>query len=298
MQVRFARQVTGLAAAALSIALSAACGGRQGTSPAAPSSPLSAGAPAPVSSGATIAGTVVGASSASSVSTRGAGITVTVTGSSASSSVDAGGHFTLQNVPPGHVDLHFMGNGIDAHLPLDGVVDKQTLTITVRVSGSTAALEDDHSDAPKPGPSNPGTPSPAAPGSVELEGTVSAVTATSLVVAGRMVNVSASTVIVRDDRAIALSAITVGAAVEVRGTTTAAGGPIAATKIELEDRAPNPPDDNEDNKNDGTTMVRTNAATEFKDTTCAALKVGDSVEVKGSRQTDSSVLAARVERKD
>jgi hypothetical protein len=47
----------------------------------------------------------------------------------------------------------------------------------------------------------------------------------------------------------------------------------------------------------GATKVKTNGSTEFKDTSCAALKAGDSVEVKGSRQTDASVLATRVERK-
>ena len=45
------------------------------------------------------------------------------------------------------------------------------------------------------------------------------------------------------------------------------------------------------------TLVKTNASTQFKDAACASLKVGDSVEVKGARQTDNSVLAIRVERK-
>src|SRR5262249_60666304 len=47
----------------------------------------------------------------------------------------------------------------------------------------------------------------------------------------------------------------------------------------------------------GSTLVRTNASTQFKDTSCAALKAGDSVEVKGSRQADSAVLASRVEKR-
>jgi hypothetical protein len=42
--------------------------------------------------------------------------------------------------------------------------------------------------------------------------------------------------------------------------------------------------------------VATNGSTAFNDTTCAALANGDRVEVKGTRQTDSSVLAARVEK--
>jgi hypothetical protein len=47
----------------------------------------------------------------------------------------------------------------------------------------------------------------------------------------------------------------------------------------------------------GSTLVKTNASTQFKDAACASLKAGDSVEVKGAQQTDNSVLATRVERK-
>ena len=47
----------------------------------------------------------------------------------------------------------------------------------------------------------------------------------------------------------------------------------------------------------GSTLVRTNASTQFKDTSCAALKAGDSVEVKGSRQADAAVVATRVEKR-
>ena len=45
------------------------------------------------------------------------------------------------------------------------------------------------------------------------------------------------------------------------------------------------------------TLVKTNGSTQFKDAACASLKAGDSVEVKGARQPDNSVLATRVERK-
>ena len=47
----------------------------------------------------------------------------------------------------------------------------------------------------------------------------------------------------------------------------------------------------------GTALVKTNGSTQFKDTSCASLKAGDSVEVNGARQSDSSVLASRVEKK-
>jgi hypothetical protein len=47
----------------------------------------------------------------------------------------------------------------------------------------------------------------------------------------------------------------------------------------------------------GSTSVSTNGATQFKDVSCGSLKAGDSVEIKGARQNDGSILAARVERK-
>jgi uncharacterized protein DUF5666 len=111
----------------------------------------------------------------------------------------------------------------------------------------------------------------------------------------------------------------------VKGTPVSAAapdGPINATKIEVQN--PGDDDDNEDNdKNQvelkgtiavgslagscaantlsfkvGTTTVKTNASTKFDDTSCAALKAGDRVEVKGTRQADASVLASKVEKDD
>ena len=118
---------------------------KEGTTPTAPTILL--WAPAPTTSvplaGATISGTVVGVASAASVRSQ-AALTVTVTSSGSSSTVDANGHFMLTNVPAGHVDLHFMGNAVDAHLGLDDVVDHATIVITVRVSGHDAHLEDNH----------------------------------------------------------------------------------------------------------------------------------------------------------
>ena len=182
---------------------------------AAPASPVS-GAP----TGATISGTVVGVVTASSVGARAISLTVTVTGSGSSSTVDNNGHFTLTNVPAGHVDLHFMGNAVDAHLGLDDVSEHATIVITVRVSGNHAQLEDEHGDDENE--------NEEPDDEVELEGTI-------------------------------------------------ASGSIAGSCA---------------------TTVKTNAATKFEDVSCASLKAGDSVEVKGTRQNDSSVVASRVERKD
>jgi hypothetical protein len=46
------------------------------------------------------------------------------------------------------------------------------------------------------------------------------------------------------------------------------------------------------------TPVATNSATEFKDGACSSLTNGNRVEVKGTRQSNGSVLARRVEKKN
>jgi hypothetical protein len=242
-------------------------------------------------------------------------MTVQVVGASASATVDGNGNFTLVNVPAGHVDLHFMGNGTDAHLLLDGLVNNQTLTITVRVNGGSASIE----NGPNPGPNT----------EVELEGLVTALGASSLTVDGRVANVTASTVIVHGGTPVAFSSIHVGDRVHVKGTPVSAsapGGPINATKIEVQNPADTEPDgDGDDNGNKGqaevdgaivagslagscaantlsfriaSTVVRTNASTKFDGASCTALKAGDKVDVKGTRQADASVLASKIEKDD
>lgn len=286
-----------------------ACGGRQATSPAAPSSAAPAAAPA-ASAGATISGTVVGVSAPSGWTVHSAPLTVSVSGSTMSTSVDSSGHFTLQNVPSGHVDLHFTGSGVDAHLALDGVADHSTLTITVRVSGSSAQLEDDRQQNDD--------------GHVELEGLVTSVGSSSLMVAGRTVNVTSSTEIVHGDTHVALSSIHMNDRVHVKGTATSGTAPVVATKIEVQNTADKPGDTNDDDHGDnnsadikgtivansfggscsahslffkvGTTTIKTNQSTQFEDTTCSGLKAGDAVEIEGTKQTDGSVLAAKVEK--
>ena len=286
-----------------------ACSGHQATSPAAPSSAAPGAAPA-ASVGATISGTVIGVSAPSGWTVHSAPLTVSVSGSTMSTSVDGSGHFTLQNVPSGHVDLHFTGSGVDAHLALDGVADRSTLTITVRVSGSSAQLEDDHQQNDD--------------GHVELEGLVTSIGSSSLVVAGRTVNVTSATEIVHGDTHVALSAIHMNDRVHVKGTATSGTAPVMATKIEVQNTADKPGDTNDDDNNAtgavevrgtivansfggscsafslffkvGTTTIRTNQSTQFEDTTCGGLKAGDTVEINGTKQTDGSVLAAKVEK--
>lgn len=309
-----ASRATRLAIAAASLTVVVACGGQK-NSPSAPSvTPAAQQAPA-AAGNATISGTVVGVTGASQFKTQRVGLTVSVTGSSATASVDDSGRFTLTNVPAGHLDLHFMGAGVDAHLSVD-VAERATLVIIVRVSGNEAHLEDDRNGA------SPGTPG----GEAEVSGTIAAGSFAgscaarnlAFLVGTTRVTTNASTMF-RDG---ACGDLKGGSRVEVKGARQADGSILAASVEGEGDDDRNDDDNNEDDRGEAelrgtiapgslagscasnslsftvsSTPVKTNGSTEFKNASCGSLKAGDSVEVKGGRQADGSVLASRVERK-
>jgi len=316
MRVHHASRLLMFFAAAAVAAAATGCGDKDtSTMPTSPStSSAAAASPTPANTaGATITGTVVGMSTAASSNFQAQGITltVTVTGSSSMSTVDSSGRFTLTNVPAGRIDLHFVGTGVDAHLPLD-VAERATISIVVRVAGHDAHLEDNRAN---PGPGN------GQPNAAEVEGRINvsslagscAAHNLSFTVGTTKVVTNASTQF-KDARCEALKA---GSDVEVKGTRQGDGS-ILATSIEGDDEDEQ---ENED-RNEvelkgaiaagslggscaannlsfrvGSTLVKTNVSTQFKDAACASLNAGDSVEVKGARQADNSVLASRVERK-
>src|SRR4051812_23914907 len=294
-----------------------ACGGdNKAVSPTQPTSTATSTPPAS-STGAVIAGTVVGFSGAPSAafSTRATGLTVTVSGSSLSSPVDDAGHFELHGVPGGHVELHFSGRSTDARLSLDDVADHDAIEIVVRVDGTTVEIEDNHRQG--------------ADNRMEIEGVVAEVNATAgtLRVRDALVTVPATATIRHGSTMMKLSDILVGDRVHVKGMKT--GTTTVASEIEVENehagddhggnQGPNPgPGDGDGNGRVelsgsvaarsgtcpsltftvGTASVSTSSSTEFKDVSCAALKNGDRVEVKGSRQSPTAVVTAtRVEKK-
>jgi hypothetical protein len=179
------------------------------------------------------------------------------------------------------------------------------------VTASEVELEDN------PGPNQGPNPPPPGVSQVKLEGTISsaitgACPAISFTLGSRSVTTNASTKF--DDTAC--TALKQGDRVEVEGTSQASGS-VLATKVEKEDDDDDDDEDEDENEVEvrgaissavtgtcpsigfsiGSTSVSTNASTRFDDTSCSALKRGDTVETKGTRQTNGSVLASRVKMK-
>lgn len=304
------------------IVTSAALGacGSSSKSPVAPSSgaPVANTAPtAPTSSGATIDGTVMGLSGSQRLGMRAlaAGPSVTVAGTNVSSPVDGSGRFLLQGVPPGDIQLQISGTGVSAMLTLTGVSDHEQIHLTIQVSGSTATADDSDRETTD--------------NRAEVEGKITAIAGNVLTVAGKQVTVPTGTPIHHGGTAAALSDLHVGDRVHVHGTKSATG--VTATDIEWQTSNPGNPgspteppgDDHGNDPGDthagqielsgsvsgrtgacpalaftvGTATVVTDAKTQFEDTTCSTLANGDKVEVKGTKQSNGSVLASSVDKK-
>ena len=65
---------------------------------------------------------------------------MSVVGTAIAATTDDSGRFRLEDVPGGRAELHFEGRGIDAHLEVEGLQPGQTLAVTVRLSGASAAI--------------------------------------------------------------------------------------------------------------------------------------------------------------
>jgi hypothetical protein len=296
------------AGALLAIATVGCGSGSGNSSPAAPS-PTAQSAPAPgaVSTGARISGTVIRGLAAASVQSASTGtLTVTVSGTNLSSTVDGSGSFTLTGVPSGHVVLQITGPGVQAQVDLGDVTDQETIHITVQVNGSTASVDDDESETPG--------------GEADLEGRVTAVNATggTLTVGTTVVTVPAGTTIRHGSTNLTLAEIQVGDLVHVKGTRSGSIFTASEIMVQTSNGNPNEPGNGEGNDQNeadlsgtisglsststcpaisftvASTKVTTNASTEFKGVSCSQLANGQRVEVKGTKQADSSVLATKV----
>ncbi len=134
------------------------CGGE--FSPSAPSTPSPSGFGVLTSQGqAVVEGQAVqGSGTGSSVSTSAVvtpsvtvgSLKVAVEGTTISDLLDSNGNFRLVNVPSGNIKLRFTGTGVDAQLALQSVGLRQHLNITVQVQSAAAQLlSEQRSDLPE-----------------------------------------------------------------------------------------------------------------------------------------------------
>lgn len=302
----FARPVQ-ISSAIVILAVAAGCGG--GSSPAANASPTAPGSPTSAAvSGATVMGTVTTGLTTSAVRPAAVGLTVSVEGTAIVSAVDGGGNFRLNGVPAGSITLHFSGPGTDARLTLANVEDHATVEIHVTVSGNQASVDDDHRQTPD--------------NRVEIEGRISEVNASAKTVrvGTNTVNVPAGATIRHGGTPLDFTSLKINTLVHIKATIS--GTTLTAQEIQVQTDEPGDAND-DDNPNApgaqvelkgtiagrsgscpslsfalGSTTVKTNTNTTFKDVACAALKDGDRVEVKGTRQSSTVVLASRVAKED
>ena len=276
--------------------LAGACGGSS------PSSP-SAATPAPgtTAGSAMITGSVQGASaSAMTAASNGValtGVTVTVLGTGISSTVDAGGRFTLMNVPPGTVQLQLTGGGANATVTISSIQASQTVDVVLAVAGSIASLESEV---------RTGT------GEAELEGRVESLPPTqpalTFKAAGRTVKTDASTRFVDGSQSRTFADLRVGMRVHAKGSMV--GDQFTATLVELQNSNTSIPVEVNGvidtltgsaaafSFKIGSRLVKGDANTTFfgdgdKSDTFTDLKEGSRVEVKGE-QRDDFVYAVRI----
>jgi len=219
------------------------------------------------------------------------------------------------------------------HVEVHGTLSGDTIAATrVEIEDAVGAPNPNPQPEPEPEPHdpnppapNPPAPNPPAPAPVppnppreaELGGTVAGLTGTAssfqFTLGTTQVKGDATTAIVGDGNAAKTFAdLKNGATVEVHGTQQT--GFVQATRIQVEGPENEPPE-NDGNEVEvkgtlgpitgtcpsisssvGTTHFTTNGSTRFDDVACTALKAGNTVEVKGTRNADGSIAATRVKK--
>jgi len=292
-----------LLAAVLCVSLAAACGGKSPTSPSPADpgngSPAPAPAPAPTPTGsATVSGQVVSQAAPLGTSFAGlSGVTVTVAGTSLSAVADDNGRFSLSNVPSGDQELEFRGHGADARLPLAQIAERETIQVTVAVTGGSAQLvEQERVNGSE----------------AQLEGRISAISAgpRTLVVRGVTVQVPSTASIRHGATTLTFSNLHVDDQVHVKGTMS--GTAVTASEVTVQQGedtpgGPDAPGPDESVKGAisklagscpdrtfsvGGKRVLVNASTEYLlGSSCGALANGGTVEVEGP--SAGSTITAR-----
>ena len=226
-------------------------------------------------------------------------VTVTIEGTNISSTVDGSGNFTLTNVPAGTVQLHFQGRGADAMLTISGIQSDDNLQITVTLNGRDARLDSKSNSGNGRG--------------VEVNGRIDSidVATRTLHVDGQTVMADSSTTIRHGNSTFAFADLRVGDHIQVKGTRD--GSTVHASEIKVETGDGEDTDREDDNDLTGaisglggtcpalsffigSTKVTTSASTKFDGVACSSLANTQRVEVTGTRASDGTLVATKVER--
>jgi hypothetical protein len=207
-----------------------------------------------------------------------------------SATTNAAGAFALRNVPPGFVRLRFEGSGTSGIVDLADVSTTESITMTVVVNGSSVEVESE---------------SRVNGSQAQLEGKIVSANyaGRSLVVGTTTVNVPEGVEITNGYRLLELTDLIVGARIHVKGTSS--GSVMTASRIlaqqtgldkvtlsgvltDLGGTCPNV------TFKFGSTTIAVNRSTLFVQGSCAQLQGQLTLEVKGLRRPDGSVLATQV----
>ena len=284
--------------------ITAACGGQSPVDPSASGASISGQIVSPGQGGGTRSVSAIAANPSAP------GLTVSVAGTDISATV-SGGQFSLAGVPSGPLSLRFTGNGMDSELGLAPVEGTEDIDITVSTNGSTVALESERRSFGK---------------EIQLEGLVESLPPTTspgaLVVAGQLVTTTADTRFFLHGERAEFADLAVGFRVHVKGQSATTS--LAAVTILIQNTNGNVPDEEEDEEDDneqdesasiegtlaaigasgssllvGNTTVHTDASTRVQrrgDTQdLEDLVIGMRVHVVGTRQSDSSILARKIQ---
>jgi hypothetical protein len=195
-------------------------------SPTAPGSPFttSPSAPGAVSTGATLDGSFVSGSATAR--------TVSVAGTTLSSVVDGSGHFGLQGIPTGNIQLQIGGSTAGASVMISNVAMQEHIHVSLRLNGSTVEVNEDERETPD--------------NQAEVDGLVTAIdpVAHQLTVSTFVVSIPAGTPIRRDDAPIQFSDLHVGDRVEIHGAKS--GSTIVATSVNDETESATAPQSGDD----------------------------------------------------
>ena len=217
---------------------------------------------------------------------RGQAIQVSDTGTLQSTVTDASGRFSFAGLKPGDAMLRFRGPAFDISVRVPGLREGQTLRITVRITEHGCEVRHEKENE------------------FTVVGAIAAVGTSSITVSGLKIDTDANTRIEGHDADLKLSDLKVGDIVRVEGQLQA-GGKVLASEIELLVPAGTAEVllrgtvDSVDSKGAFFTVsglkITTNSSTKLAGIAAITdLKVGDRVLVQGTLQSDGSVLARLV----